>query len=387
MPYASGRVYCDADSHVMEPADWIIPFADPEIRPRLKPAPPWEFDNAKAREILEQRAADEAKEQRARGRLLATGTMAYGAWDATERSRALDMLGFSAQVVFHTYAVGAFVGSEDPDVLYGGALAQNRALAEFCSKDERLMAVGYLPMRDPPRAASLAKQAIELGCKGLLIDSYYHDISPTHAEYDPVWATMAEAGVPFMTHIGTGGPLVPKAFRNNGRPIPKDWLGGGENIRSKDYLGIGYWPYTFFSMMALDGVFERFPALRGASIEQGAEWVPQLLRALDHAQNLFIKTEPDLQSLPMPASDYIRRQVKFTPFPKEDVRWVTENVGPDLLMFSTDYPHLEGGHDPLKNFSTNLDGMSEDVLDKFYARNFCDLMGLDVGSLPQPVAA
>ena len=386
MPYATGRIYCDADSHVMEPADWIIPFADPEIRPRLKPAPPWEFDLAKAQEILRERAADEAKEERARGRLMATGTMAYGAWDATERSRALDMLGFSAQLVFHTYAVGAFIGSEDPDVLYGGALAQNRALADFCSGDRRLMGVGYLPMKDPSRAAKLARQSIDLGCKALLVDSHYADKSPAHAEYEPVWGAMADAGVPFMTHIGTGGQLVPKGFRNNGRPVPKDWLGGGENIRSKDYLGIGYWPYFFLSCMALDGVFEKFPRLRGASIEQGAEWVPTLLRALDHAQNLFVKTEPDLAALPLRASDYIRRQVKFTPFPKEDVRWVIDNVGPELLMFSTDYPHLEGGHDPLKNFGENLAGTSDDIQEKFYSRNFGELMGIDVLSLPQPAA-
>ena len=380
MPYASGRVYFDADSHVMEPADWIIPYADPDIRPRLKPAPPWEFDNAKAREILEQRAADEEKEQRARGRLMATGTMAYGAWDATERSKALDMLGFHAQLVFHTYAVGAFIGSDDHDVLYGGALAQNRALADFCSKDERLMAVGYLPMADPGRAQKLAEESIKLGCKAMLVPSAYDKISPTHIDYEPVWDTLAEAGVPLTTHIGTGGRLVPTSYRNNGRPVPKDWLGGGENIRSKDYMGIGYWPYTFFSMMALDGVFEKFPKLRGASIEQGAEWVPTMLRTLDHAQNMFAKSEPDLKALPEKASDYIRRQVRFTPFPKEDVKWITDNVGPDLLMFSTDYPHLEGGHDPLKNFETNLAGSPGDVLDKFYCGNFADLMGIDVGA-------
>ncbi len=385
MPYASGRVYFDADSHVMEPADWIIPFADPDIRPRLKPAPPWEFDNAKAREILEQRAADEAKEERARGRLMATGTMAYGAWDATERSKALDMLGFQAQLVFHTYAVGAFIGSDDHDVLYGGALAQNRALAEFCSNDKRLMAVGYLPMADPDRALKLVLESIKIGCKAMLVPSSYDNISPTHADYDPIWDAMAEAGVPLTTHIGTGGRLVPSAYRNNGRPVPKDWLGGGENIRSKDYMGIGYWPYTFFSMMALDGVFERFPKLRGASIEQGAEWVPFMMRTLDHAQNMFAKSEPDLQALPMKASDYIRRQVKFTPFPKEDVKWITDNVGADLLMFSTDYPHLEGGHDPLKNFESNLAGMPDDVLEKFYCGNFADLMGLDVKAY-KPVA-
>jgi predicted TIM-barrel fold metal-dependent hydrolase len=78
--------------------------------------------------------------------------------------------------------------------------------------------------------------------------------------------------------------------------------------------------------------------------------------------------------------------VKFTPFPKEDVRWVIDNVGPDLLMFSTDYPHLEGGHDPLKNFETNLQDVDEDVKERFYSRNFAELMGIDVAELV-PAAA
>ena len=146
---------------------------------------------------------------------------------------------------------------------------------------------------------------------------------------------------PSSCHVGTGGRLVPPGFRENGRPLPPDFLGGGENIRSKDFINIGYWPENFLSCLALDGVFERFPRLRGASIEQGAEWVPSMLKKLDGAMQ-FTRTEPDLAALPLKASEYIRRQVKFTPFAKDDVGWILDNVGPDLLLFSTDFPHPEG---------------------------------------------
>jgi len=37
MPYAEGRTFHDADSHVMETPDWLFPFADPDVRPRLRP--------------------------------------------------------------------------------------------------------------------------------------------------------------------------------------------------------------------------------------------------------------------------------------------------------------------------------------------------------------
>ena len=37
MPYASGRTYYDADSHPMELSDWLVGYADPGLRPRIRP--------------------------------------------------------------------------------------------------------------------------------------------------------------------------------------------------------------------------------------------------------------------------------------------------------------------------------------------------------------
>ena len=32
----SARRYFDADSHVLEPTDWLTPYADPAIRDRMR---------------------------------------------------------------------------------------------------------------------------------------------------------------------------------------------------------------------------------------------------------------------------------------------------------------------------------------------------------------
>ena len=40
MPYAEGRTYFDADSHIMETRDWLASYADPKIRPRLRTLDP-----------------------------------------------------------------------------------------------------------------------------------------------------------------------------------------------------------------------------------------------------------------------------------------------------------------------------------------------------------
>jgi predicted TIM-barrel fold metal-dependent hydrolase len=61
--------------------------------------------------------------------------------------------------------------------------------------------------------------------------------------------------------------------------------------------------------------------------------------------------------------------------PTEDVGWITEQVGPEICLFSTDFPHVEGGRRPVERFERNLGDATESVRSRFYAENFRDLMG------------
>jgi predicted TIM-barrel fold metal-dependent hydrolase len=176
-----------------------------------------------------------------------------------------------------------------------------------------------------------------------------------------------------MLHIGGGGRPLRRAFHNNGKPATTDFLGGGENIRSKDYMVLHHPPETFLAIMALEGVFEKFAGLRGGCIEQGALWVVPWLKRMDIAQETFQKTEPALK-LPLRASEYIRRQVKFTPFPTEPVGWMIEQAGDELFLFSSDYPHPEGGRDPIARFESTLRETPEAAKELFYSGNFAEMM-------------
>ncbi len=77
----------------------------------------------------------------------------------------------------------------------------------------------------------------------------------------------------------------------------------------------------------------------------------------------------------MRPSEYVRRQIRFTPYPTEDVGWIVEQAGPDVCLFSSDYPHVEGGRRPLERFEASLGDASDDVRRRFYCDNFLDLMG------------
>ena len=238
--------------------------------------------------------------------------------------------------------------------------------------------VASVPWADPDRTFKAVEEAIDLGCGAIHVPSHPgRGVSPTHPDYEPVWATLEERGIPFMLHVGGGGRALRRAFHDNGRPV-SDFLGGGENIRAKDYMAIHQAPEQFLSALVLDGVLERFPGLRGGCIEQGAMWVVPWLRRLDIAQSTFAKTEPTLSSLPLKASDYVHRQLWFTPFPTEPVGWMIDQCGYDLFLFSSDYPHPEGGRDPLGHFEESLDGTPEVAKERFYSGNFAEMMGLTV---------
>ncbi|MGH7780239.1 MAG: amidohydrolase family protein [Candidatus Binataceae bacterium] len=375
MPYAQGRTFYDADSHLMELSEWLPKYADPAVRERIRPLY-LGGAGAKATELIEQakaRAADPAATRALEANVMGSkGWLALGAFDPAERTRALDLLGVQKQLVFPTFAFSQFLG-DDQELLWGGTRALNRAIGDFCSSDKRLIAVGSVPWGE--HTVAEAKAALDAGCGAILVNSMPgRDKSPTHPDYHPLWAMLQERRVPFMLHIGGGGRALRRSFTNNGLPPTTDWLGGGENVRAKDYMVIHQTPEQFLSCMVLDGIFEKFPKLQGGVIEQGAMFVPSLMRRLDICQQTFSKTEPALKT-PLKASEYLRRQVKFTPFPTEPVGWIIENSAPEMLLFSTDYPHPEGTKDPIGRFEATMASVSEIAKERFYYRNFAEMMG------------
>lgn len=386
MTYTAGRTVMDADSHLMELPDFLDDYLH---RDDVKHLAKGLFESRheildRAVAAADKRRTDQHAALQAEERLLRDkGWMAMGGWDPVERSRVLDLLGFEAQLVFPTFSPLLYKLSEHVGT-YVGADALNRAIADFCAQDRRLLGVASVSLKDPQRALTAATKAIESGCAAILVPSAAPgDRAPSHPDLDPFWAVLAESDTPFVLHVGGGGTLLDKAFHNNDMPVP-DHLGGGENIRSKDYLAIHHSPAIFLGVLVLDGVFDRHPNLRGGCIEQGAAWVPSWIRHLDCAQRSFCRTEEPLTRLSMKPSEYVRRHLKFTPFPGEPVGWMIEQAGSELFMFSSDYPHPEGSTDPMAKFEATLDRIEGPARDRFYAGNFVELMGSRLEPAPVP---
>jgi predicted TIM-barrel fold metal-dependent hydrolase len=229
---------------------------------------------------------------------------------------------------------------------------------------------------DFDRTKAMAKESLELGAAALLVASGCpRGHSPSHIGLDPLWAMAQEAHIPIVFHVGGTGDLIDPNYFRNGLPIPPDFHGGEENFRSVDYMGIPGPPMQTLATLIFDGVLERFPELKIGVIEQGAIWLPSWMKQMESAFDAFERHEERLQQLSLRPSQYVQRQIRATPYPTEDVGWVTDQVGPDICLFSTDYPHVEGGRRPFERFERSLGDASEAVRARFYADNFIDLMG------------
>lgn len=391
---STGLVVHDADAHIMEPPNWLRDHADPAIRDRIEPLRyaggnelqqsadlidgRSDLDSAFERLAATHRSdayrAAEAEEIMLRKNFAATGSFL-----AEDRSRALDLLGFATQLVFNTFhntRLRDWEHAGDIELAVGAARAHNRGMAAFCSTDQRLLPALYVPLADIALAPQLAREAIDMGAGALLVaSSCPPGHSHSHIGLDPVWAIAQEAGVPIVFHVGGTGQLLDPNHFENGLPVPPDFHGGEENFRSVDYMAIPVQPAQTLATMIFDGVFERFPDLRVGVIEQGAIWVPSWMRQMESAVEAFGRHEDRLRALSLRPSEYVCRQMKFTPYPTEDVGWIVEQAGAEVVLFSSDYPHVEGGRRPIERFERSLAGCSDAVRRAFYHDNFVDLIG------------
>ena len=378
------RAIYDADSHIMELPDFLKAYADPDIRDDI-PEVSYSaslVSNEEVDVIMSQGGVHSAEHVQSMidlgDKLIESSKeiQALGAFNKQDRTTAMDMLGFRKQLVFATHSV-AFPfhpSTKKPlNLRYGATRAHNRHMIDFCQSDDRLMGVGIVPLDDAELAYAELEFAIESGLEAIWVPHRApHGKSPGHVDLEKFWALLAESGTPFLIHVG-GAPLQAlKEWSNNGRAAVKDWMGGGENVRTKDAAVMYQPPETFISMMVLDGVFDRNPKLRGAAVELGAGWVPEMLKRLDWVSKIYGRVDESVRFERTP-SQQLTEQMGFTPFPHEDVAMLIEQSNPDLYLFSSDYPHVEGGRNPLGKFDGWLEAESDEVKDLFFTENFLRL--------------
>ena len=182
-------------------------------------------------------------------------------------------------------------------------------------------------MAEIKRVAKMGFRVLSMPCKPIWGGHDVDHVNYNLPHFDPMWALIEEAGLPFTFHVSTGRD--PRAARGNGGAVI-------------NYVSHSLSPTIEpVASLCASGVLERFRGLRFATVEAGIGWVPWLLDAMDEAyRKHHMWVRPKLQGLP---SDYYRAH-GFSTFQEDPSGlYLAERYNlVDQFMWANDYPHHEG---------------------------------------------
>jgi predicted TIM-barrel fold metal-dependent hydrolase len=302
------------------------------------------------------------------------GAQAPGAFSPEGRLRTLDVMGVRRALIFSDPAVQGAAFADTPRALRT-MRHWNDFVIEFGKHDrDRLRVAALLNLHDIPTAAAELERVLGLGARAVVLSSGTPPggLSPAHPQMDRIWAMLEQAEAPALLHIGGEQGFV--ASDGWGRGVdhldfrPHDFMSETEQINTYAFASFHYAPQNFITTLVLGGVFERFPNLRFGAIELGAGWLAPMAERLDQVADIFARRLAP--ALSMKPSDYVRRNLRVTPFRFEPVADYIDRQGfGECYCYASDFPHPEGGSEPLAEFSQRIERLGQSAAENLFVRN------------------
>jgi predicted TIM-barrel fold metal-dependent hydrolase len=310
-------------------------------------------------------------------------------WDPSRRLAELDLDGIAIEVLFSDdqhmntppWLAGGLTAvglhhDYTPELRLAGARAYNRWLAEFCSTapDRFIGAIAVSTLADVDGAIAEVRNAHAAGLRHtVLLPLEYHQPMLHHPRYEPFWQVCLELDLTISIHQGDGAP---------------SWLGDEP------------WDYAVFMMesffaahrplwcLIFGGVLERHPDLRVVFTEQGSDWLPATLAAMDDTATNQVWRSAREHPMRLLPSDYFRRQCfvadSLMGRPEIELRHA---IGIDQMLFGTDFGHMEGMWPEVRARMTELfEGIPSAEVAKLVGENFLRAYKVDRAAL-EPIVA
>ncbi|MBL7496466.1 amidohydrolase family protein [Frankia nepalensis] len=265
--------------------------------------------------------------------------------DPAARLRVLDEQGLEGCFLFPTLGM---IYEEplrhDPVAVCKTFRAFNRWLAEDWTLDyqDRIISAPYLSLADVDWAVEELEWAIDAGARMIVMragapTTVLGRRNPFDPMFAPFWARLNESGLALVVHAGDSGASS-DGYADDGHSFSFSGASYGPTIKS---FAIEKAVHDYLLSMVLANHFAKYPNLRVASVENGAEFLPDLFRKLrSQARKLpgWFREDP---------VEIFRRHVWINPFWEDDLTAVVEWVGADRVIFGSDWPHIEALPQPL----------------------------------------
>lgn len=297
------------------------------------------------------------------------------------RVKVLDRQNLETVFMLPTFACGVEEALKaDVEATMASVHAFNLWLDEdwgFDRPDHRIISAPIISLADPDKAVEEVEFVLARGAKMVLVrpapvPGLVKPRSLGDPLHDPVWARLAEAGIPVGFHLSDSGYLAIAAlwggqakFEGFGKKDPLDQI-------LLDDRAI----HDTMASMVVHQVFTRHPKLKVASIENGSYFVYRLIKRLKKAANTaphHFKVDPVEQ---------IRNNVWIAPYYEDDVKLLADTIGVDKILFGSDWPHGEGLADPM-TFSADIPQFPEFSAEdtrKVMRDNALTLLGVSVNA-------
>lgn len=243
-----------------------------------------------------------------------------------ERLEDLDRELIDVQFIYPSFLL--HVNSWPDGILAMGVCrAYNTWLAEACNKaPDRLKAVGVVSLQDAQGAAKELFRLRDLGVNAVMINGTAGAKRLDHPDHEVFFAQADRLKMPVAVHFSLQFPVVDKLFEHH---FPNRVLAGILPIMAG------------LTSVLCSGLLDRYSNLKFAFLEGGISWVPAHVERMDdHFENPRYGARDLIRH---PPSDYLKTgRIFFGCEGNEPVLGrVVEEVGEDLFMFSSDYPHAD----------------------------------------------
>jgi uncharacterized protein len=255
--------------------------------------------------------------------------------DPAARLRDMDRMGFDAQMLFPSTLYAHMTG--DPEFEAALFRAYNRYVAAQCSHaPKRLKWSGLLPLRAQREAFEAIEEMQRLGARAAVVFGSVGERMLSDPSFLPVWDEFARARLPLCVHMGMSYPPLARL---------------GQSIYDGHIIGMSLPAQLAFMAIVGHRMLDRYPDLKVAFLEFGAEWIFYMVSRMDHYLPLDRGAHPMGLSMPNAADlprqtirDYVKSGRIFIAAEADDRMLVQlfELIGEDQVLFSSDFPHGEG---------------------------------------------